>query len=279
MINEVIISRLEELIGDYDTPFFNYLIYSYDLTLNDCEIIIDNLKKDIKSNKVMTNNIASTLEERFENKVLEMEKNSKLDYLTELISSDNEFYIKYLRKYNLTSDEISLIYGKVESRILRDNISDFEIKRYLEYYFANMVKQVSYISDLDWIVGRNYDTLIIQKAKKDNPILLDRDIVEVVVDIRGDIIDAVEFKKGIKNEFKKRCMLKSEAKKAHALANLEDLVEGSGDSFSKLVKVKGLTPDDGKIIVDEIKQDIALGRVQPELVDNIFLTKRFNEYK
>ena len=76
MINEVIISRLEELIGDYDTPFFNYLIYSYDLTLNDCEIIIDNLKKDIKSNKVMTNNIASTLEERFENKVLEMEKNS-----------------------------------------------------------------------------------------------------------------------------------------------------------------------------------------------------------
>lgn len=279
MINEVIISRLEELIGDYDTPFFNYLIYSYDLTLNDCEIIIDNLKKDIKSNKVMTNNIPSTLEERFENKVLEMEKNSKLDYLTELISSDNEFYIKYLKKYNLTPDEISLIYGKVESRILRDNISDFEIKRYLEYYFANMVKQVSYISDLNWIVGRNYDTLIIQKAKKDNPILLDRDIVEVVVDIRGDIIDAVEFKKGIKSEFKKRCMLKSEAKKARALANLEDLVEGSGDSFSKLVKVKGLTPDDGKIIVDEIKQDIAQGRVQPELVDNIFLTKRFNEYK
>ena len=279
MINEVIMDRLDELIGDYDTPFFNDLIYSYDLTLNDCEIIIDNLKKDIKSNKVMTNNIASTLEERFENKVLEMEKNSKLDYLTELISSDNEFYIKYLRKYNLTSDEISLIYGKVESRILRDNISYFEIKRYLEDYFANMVKQVSYIRDLDWIVGRNYDTLIIQKAKKDNPILLDRDIVEVVVDIRGDIIDAVEFKKGIKNEFKKRFMLKSEAKKARALANLEDLVEGSGDSFSKLVKVKGLTPDDGKIIVDEIKQDIALGRVQPELVDNIFLTKRFNEYK
>ena len=279
MINEVIISRLDELIGDYDTPFFNYLLYSYDLSLNDCEIIIDNLKKDIKSNKVMTNNIASTLEECFENKVIEMEKNSKLDYLTELISADNDFYIKYLKKYNLTPDEINLIYGKVESRILRDNITDFEIKRYLEYYFANMVKQVSYISDLDWIVGRNYDTLIIKKAKRDNPILLDHDIVEVVLEIRGDIIDAVEFKRGIKNEFKKRCMLKSEAKKARALANLENLVEGSGDSFSKLVRVKGLTPDDGKIIVDEIKEDIANGRVQPEFVDNIFLTKRFNEYK
>ena len=279
MISEVIVSRLDELIGDYDTPFFNYLLYSYDLSLNDCENIIDELKSDIRTNQVVTDNVASTLEERFKDRVVEMEKNSKLDYLTELISSDNEFYIKYLKKHNLSSDEIGLIYGKVEDRILKDNITDFEIKRYLEYYFSNMVRQASYLSDLDWIVGRNYDTLIIKKAKKDNPILLDRDIVEVVLDIRSDILDAVDFKKGIKYEFKNRCMRKSEAKKARALANLEELVEGSGDSFSKLVKVKGMSRHDGEAIVDGIKEDIAAGRVQPDFVDNIFLTKRFNEYK
>ena len=166
MISEVIVSRLDELIGDYDTPFFNYLLYSYDLSLNDCENIIDELKSDIRTNQVVTDNVASTLEERFKDRVVEMEKNSKLDYLTELISSDNEFYIKYLKKHNLSSDEIGLIYGKVEDRILKDNITDFEIKRYLEYYFSNMVRQASYLSDLDWIVGRNYDTLIIKKAKK-----------------------------------------------------------------------------------------------------------------
>ncbi|WP_295603915.1 hypothetical protein, partial [uncultured Methanobrevibacter sp.] len=131
MISEVIVSRLDELIGDYDTPFFNYLLYSYDLSLNDCENIIDELKSDIRTNQVVTDNVASTLEERFKDRVVEMEKNSKLDYLTELISSDNEFYIKYLKKHNLSSDEIGLIYGKVEDRILKDNITDFEIKRYL----------------------------------------------------------------------------------------------------------------------------------------------------
>ena len=62
MINEVIISRLDEIIGDYDTAFFNYLLYSYDLNLNDCEVIIDNLKEDINSNKVLTDNIVLTLE-------------------------------------------------------------------------------------------------------------------------------------------------------------------------------------------------------------------------
>ena len=94
MISEVIVSRLDELIGDYDTPFFNYLLYSYDLSLNDCENIINELKSDIRTNQVVTDNVASTLEERFKDRVVEMEKNSKLDYLTELISSDNEFYIK-----------------------------------------------------------------------------------------------------------------------------------------------------------------------------------------
>ena len=41
MINEFNIQRLDEIIGDYDSPFFNYLLYSYDLSLNDCEVIIE----------------------------------------------------------------------------------------------------------------------------------------------------------------------------------------------------------------------------------------------
>ena len=57
MINEVIINRLDELIGDYDTSFFNYLLYSYDLSLNECELIIEELKSDIDSNKFVSDNI------------------------------------------------------------------------------------------------------------------------------------------------------------------------------------------------------------------------------
>lgn len=278
MINEVIISRLDELIGDYNTPFFNYLLYSYDLSLDECEDIIDNLKKDINSNKLTSNNIVTTLEDYFRMKVLEGEKTSKANYLIELINPENEFYSKYLEKYELNESEIDLIYNKVKSKIMADNITDFEIKRYLEYYFANMVKQKDYMNDLDWIVGRNYDTLIIRRAKRENPILLSRDIVNIVMDIREDILDAVEFREGIKKEFLKRCMLKSEDKKARALSQLEMFVEGSGDSFLKLVDFKGLSKSDGETIISEIKQDIADGLVQPERLDSVFLTNRFNEY-
>jgi len=278
MINEVTINRLDELIGDFDTPFFNYLLYSYDLSLNDCEQIVDDLKNDITENRVTADNIVSTLEDYFKSKVVELEVKSKVNYLTELINPDNDFFKRFLERYGLSEREIDIVYERVESRILADNISDFEIKRFLEYYFANAVKQKSYLNDLDRIIGRNYDTLIIKKAEKNYPILLKRDIRSVISDIRSDILDAYDFKKPIKDVFLNRCMRKSEKKKADALSKLQYFVEGSGDSFSKLVRFKGLEKRDGEIIVNEIQEDIARGLVQPDGVNSVFLTKRFNEY-
>lgn len=166
MINEVIISRLDELVGEYDTPFFNYLLYSYDLSLNDCEVIISDLKNDIDGGKVITDNVVFTLDDYFKSKVEDLEKQSKIEYLNELVSHDSDYYTKYLKRYDLDDNEISLIFDKVKTRILDENISDFEIKRCLEYYFANAIKQVTYTSDLDRIVGRNYDTLIIRNVKR-----------------------------------------------------------------------------------------------------------------
>ena len=74
MITEVMINRLDELIGDYNTPFFNYLLYSYDLTLNECEGIINELKDDISSNRVVSSNMVSTLDDYFKSKVADLEK-------------------------------------------------------------------------------------------------------------------------------------------------------------------------------------------------------------
>jgi hypothetical protein len=278
MINEVIISRLDELIGDYNTPFFNYLLYSYDLTLNDCEDIIDDLKRNINDNRVLGDNLVSVLDDYFKSKVIQQEKESKIEYLSDLISTNSDFYIRYLEGYGLDDDEISLIFDKVRDRILADNISDFEIKRYLEYYFSNSVKQISYVNDLNRIVGKNYDTLIIRNVKRKYPILRDSDIVQIIFDIHGEIIDAKEFKNGIQHEFKSQCMLRSEDKKAKCRRNLDRFVEGSGDSFSKLVEFKGLSKKDGMIIVSQIRDDISQGRIQPEEITNTFITKRFNEY-
>lgn len=278
MINDVIVDRLDELIGDYDTPFFNYLLYSYDLSLEECELIVEELKGDVNSGKVITDNIVLTLEDYFKSRVASLEKQEKVNYLSSLLSDDNDFFIKYLKKYGLSSKDINLIHDRVESKIINDNISDFEIKRYLEYYFANAVKQVSYINDLNRIVGRHYDTLMIRNVKRQYPILLDRDIIEIIFHIHGEIIEAKEFKNGIKNEFKRQCMIKSEDKKAQCRVRLNEFVEGSGDSFSKLVKFKRLTKKDGEIIVSEIKEDISAGLIQPEWIDSVFITKRFNDY-
>lgn len=278
MINEVIVKRLDELTGDFDTPFFNYLIYSYDLSLNECEEIIAHLKDDINSGKLITDNVVLTLEESFKSKVQESQKNQKIEYLRDLISEDNDFYIRYLKKYCLGPSDIDLICGRVESKIIEDNITDFEIKRYLEYYFANAIRQVSYLNDLKGIVGKNYDTLIIENAKRTYPILNDRDIVDIVFMLHGEIIEAKEFKNGIKSEFKRQCLIRSEDKKARCREKLNEFVEGSGDSFSKLVKFKKLTKSEGEAIVSAILDDISAGKVQPDEIDGVFLTKRFNDY-
>ena len=278
MISEVTVQRLEELIGDYDTPFFNYLLYSYDLSLEECEIIIDELKGDISSARLVTDNVASALEDYFTKRMESLEKQEKLEYLSGLLSEDGDFYARYLKRYDLDGDEVSLIRSRVESRILSDNISDFEIKRHLEYYFANAVRQTSYVSDLKGIVGNDYDTLIIRNMKREYPILSDRDIIGIVFDIHGDIIEAKEFKNGIKNEFKNRCMRRSEDKKAKCRKRLNRFVEGSGDSFAKLVEFKRLTKSDGERIVSEILDDISKGLIQPDSIDSVFITKRFNDY-
>lgn len=278
MINEVIISRLDEIIGDYNTPFFNYLLYSYDLSLNECEVIINDLKDDISSNKILSDNIVLTLENYFRKKIIKNRKDKKILYLTDLIDEGGEFYSKYLKKYDLSKENIKLIYEKVKERILDDDLDWFEIERYVEYYFSNSLKQVSYINDLNSIVGRNYDTLIIRNAKAKYPILNENDIVQIVFNIHGDIIDANDFPSPIKDEFLKRCMHKSEAKKADAFERLNELVEGKGDSFNMLCESKNLTYRESELIVDEIKTDISKGLVEPSRIDGVFLTKRFNEY-
>lgn len=278
MINEVIAQRLDELIGDYDTPFFNYLLYSYDLSLDECEIIINELKGDIESGKIVTDNVVSTLEDYFKRRLESLEKQDRLNYLAGLLESESDFYVKYLEGYGLEDGEINLIRSRIESKIMEDNICEFEIKRYLEYYFANAVKQVAYTGDLAAIVGNDYDTLIIQSMKRKYPILLDSDIVDIVFAIHGDIIEAKEFRNGIKSEFKNQCMRRSEEKKAKCRKRLYMFVEGSGDSFNKLVEFKGLSKSDGDAIVSEILEDISGGLIQPEKLDSVLITNRFNDY-
>ena len=275
MINEKI-RKLDNYIGEFNTPFSKYLLYSYNLSLTECEGIIDNIKDNINDNDITDSNIVTIIDDYFKKKVIDLEKTQKIEYLNNLINGD--FFDKYLKKYELDDDEINVIYDRIKTKILEENITDFEINRYLKYYFLNSVKQVSYLKELNFIKGRNYDTLIIKKAKKKYPILIHTDIVEIITNIKNMIIEAYDFKKSIKNEFLSECMNKSEAKKAKARLNLDKYVSGSGDSIYKLMEIKNLTKKEGNMLISEIKADINEGLIQPDDVDGLFLTKRFNEY-
>ena len=144
MINEVILKRLDELIGDFDTPFFNYLMYSYDLGLQECEEIIEKLKNDISSNKIISQNIVSTLDDYFKSKVSDLEKQEKIEFLDSLIREDSDFYTKFLKKYELSSEEISLIHERVETKITYENISDFAV-----IFFGKLVEYDHFVYPAD----------------------------------------------------------------------------------------------------------------------------------
>lgn len=273
MINEVILSRFNELIGEYDTPFFKYLLYSYDLSLQDCELIISKIKKDISDSVISSDdNLVELTEEYFREMCLEKEKRDKLEYLSSLMDEKSDFYNKFLAKYEVSSSDIDIIYTKIESKITNSNIDDYEIKRSLEYYFSNAVKQDSYIRSLQMIVGRNYDSLTVEKVKRENPNIYDVDIIQITKELYAEILDGRNFT-SIKSAFFDKVMRKSEAKKAEAISKWESLILGNGDSFNKLLETKDLTISDGEVIKKDVRSKILSGLICADRINGAFLTR------
>ncbi len=279
MINEVILSRLDELIGEYDTPFFNYLIYSHNLSLQDCEMIISKIRRDISRDIISgDDNLVETVELYFQQMCDEKTRMEKIDYLTSLMDEKSDFYRRFLASYDVSKKDEDVIYARVKSKISEENITDFEIKRSLEYYFSNAVKQESYIRSLNMIVGKNYDTLIIDKLRRDYPNVYPRDIQLIANEIYEEIIDGKNFT-SIKSSFLDKVMRKSESKKAEAISKWKDLVLGNGDSFNRLLELKNLTISDGENIKRDVENRILNGLICADRINGAFLTRLCIEYK
>ena len=278
MFGRAMVSRLDELVGDYDTPFFSYLLYSYDLDLYDCELIISKIKDDIE-NEVISgdDNLVGIIEDRFFEKCIEAEKRDKIEYLAMLMSEKNDFYLRFLEGYDVSPKDRDMIYDKVKTRISDDNISDFEIRRSLEYYFSNAVKQESYIRNLKLLVGDNYDSLTVRSVKRQYPNITDSDIYQISNEMYSEILDARDFS-NIKEAFFDSIMRRSEAKKAQAIEKWNSLVLGNGDSFKRLLESKNLTLSDGESIKSDVRSRILNGLISADRIDGVFLTRICNDY-
>ena len=166
---------------------------------------------------------------------------------------------------------MDIIYNKIDDKITNENISDFEIKRSLEYYFSNAVKQDSYIRSLEHIVGNNYDSLTVERVKREYPNIYDGDIIEITNELYAEILDGKNFT-SIKDAFFDKVMRKSESKKAEAIYKWESLVLGNGDSFNKLLETKHLTLGDGEVIKKDVRSKILNGLICADKINGAFLT-------
>lgn len=278
MFSEVMISRLDELVGEFDTPFFNYLLYSYDLDLYDSELIISKIRKDIESEVISTDdNLVELIEDYFHERCIENEKQEKIDYLALLMNVENDFYVRFLEEYGLTARDRDMIYDKVKAHILDENITDFEIRRFLKYYFSNAVKQESYIRTLKLLVGDNYDSLTVKSVRRQYPNINDNDIYQVSSELYLEILEAKDFA-NIKNAFHDRIMRRSEAKKAEAIEKWDSLILGNGDSFNRLLESKHLSMSDGENIKRDVRSRILNGLICADMIDGVFLTRICNDY-
>lgn len=277
MISEVIVSRLDELIGDYDTAFFSFLIYSYDLSLEECEAAVERIRTDICEGRVSADdNLVDIIQEYFRDVCRNRQKQERIDYLGQLMDEGSDFYMKFLSRYDVSDRDSEVIYTKIRNMILDDDIGEFEIRRNLEYYFSNAVRQDSYLAALNRLVG-NYDTLMIEKIRRDYPNVFLSDLAEITNELYGEIIDGENFT-SVKNEFLDKVMRKSESKKAEAISKWQDLVLGNGDSFSRLLETKNLSLDDGEAIRRDVENRILDGLITADRIDGVFLTRLCIDY-
>lgn len=269
-------NELNVLVGKYDTNYFRYLLYSYNLSLNEGKLIIEDISNKFDGSDV---NLIRLIEDSFRQKIIEIEKNDKVNYLNELISKDNPFYITYLDDYKLSNKFIKLIHDKIENEINENNIEYFMIKRNLKDYFHNKKFYRRYINKLNVIKGRNYDSRIIKKSLNEFNNISLSDVEVCIHEMEDEILDGETYNDDIRKAFNSKLMKKSEKKKADAHGELNHYLDDYGDSFKNILKKFNLTWDDGLIIIDEINTSINDGNLQAEQINPGFVFNYVRKWK
>ena len=117
-----------------DKDYFDYLLYSYQLSQEDGEEIIYQLKDDLYEGEINEFTLINKLEYYCNLQIINNEKEEKIRFLYTLIDSEDYIITKIKKQNKLTNSDILTIAEKIESDIERENIPKYLIKRYLENY-------------------------------------------------------------------------------------------------------------------------------------------------
>ena len=266
--------NLERLIGNCNSSYYKYLIYSSNLTHQDGITIIKQIKHEIDNNAIKNNEeLYQKLKEYFneQNEIIQKEK--KIESLDELFSEENYFFSDLKKKYHLNRKEINDIKDLLVKEINKCNLNDYEIKVHLEMHFKRRVSFKKQKAKVNNCSKNNYDNDFIKNLLNIYPnIDLNDDIIPIFKDINKQIENGVEFD-NIELVIQKKINNLSTLKIVYAQEKLDDFI-----LFNNIFDKYELPDEIFDKIIENIYLDINQCKITSKKITEEYIELKCKEY-
>lgn len=253
-----------------DKDYFDYLLYSYQLSQEDGEEIIYQLKDDLYEGEINEFTLINKLEYYCNLQIINNEKEEKIRFLYTLIDSDDYIITKIKKQNKLTNSDILTIAEKIESDIERENIPKYLIKRYLEnysrqnYFINKNLKELKKFSS-------QLDNVFINKTLKKVGNMNYTDVRNIISDLETKIKNGDYYTSNMKTILTAEIEIESKNKKIRAQKQLSNLYEKSEESFNNLLNNYNLTFEDKEKMINRLEELISEGKLQQKEVKSTLI--------
>ena len=253
-----------------DKDYFDYLLYSYQLSQEDGEEIIYQLKDDLYEGEINEFTLINKLEYYCNLQIINNEKEEKIRFLYTLIDSEDYIITKIKKQNKLTNSDILTIAEKIESDIERENIPKYLIKRYLEnysrqnYFINKNLKELKKFSS-------QLDNVFINKTLKKVGNMNYTDVRNIISDLETKIKNGDYYTSNMKTILTAEIEIESKNKKIRAQKQLSNLYEKSEESFNNLLNNYNLTFEDKEKMINRLEELISEGKLQQKEVKSTLI--------
>ena len=244
-----------------DEDYFNYLLYSYQLSPEDGEDIIYQVKEDLIEGKINEFTFISKLEHYCNLQIINNEKEEKIRFLYSLLDSDDYFINNVKKQYKLNNNDVLNIAERVESDIELKNIPKYTIKRNFKkyahenYFIKKNLKQLNDISS-------NLNNLFITKKLEKVKNISIEEVKEIISNLTKRINQGNYFTSNMQTVLTLEIEIASKNKKIQAQKQLSNFYEKSEESFENLLKHHNLTFEDKENLIKRLEALIAEGNLE-----------------
>lgn len=251
---------MEEL--NLDNDYFNYLLYCHQLSRDDGQEIILQLKNDCYDGKVNEFNLIKKLEDYCSRQIITNEKSAKISYLYAIIDKNDHYITQIKKQYGLTASDIELIAEMVEEDIKRGNIATYTVKRNFRQYASDrhfIKKSRSQLMRIE----RNLTHALNIKRKLEKVKNVSLSDVHAIIDNLNSNIDGGKvYKKNMAGIVMSEIDILSNDKKITAHKKLLEFIDTHPDALKNIKKHFNLTGKQTQRLLDDITNSINEGYVE-----------------